>query len=79
MTFDLVFVLIVLAITFALMVWERLPLDIVALLVLCALLLGGILSPAEAFRVFSNDAPIAVAGLVVCIIAIWLIPKIRAF
>lgn len=65
MTLDLVFVLIVLAFTFALMVWERLPLDIVALLALCALLLGGILSPAEAFRVFSNDAPIAVAGMFV--------------
>ena len=43
------------------MVWEKLSLDIVALLALSALLVSGILSPAEAFTVFSNDAAITVA------------------
>ncbi len=47
--------------TFALMVWEKLSLDIVAMLAFSALLVTGILTPAEVFQVFSNDAAITVA------------------
>jgi len=50
-----------LAATFALMVWEKLSLDLVAMLAFSALLVSGILTPAEAFKVFSNDAAITVA------------------
>ncbi len=58
-------VLALVAVTFAVMVWEKFSLDVVALLALCALLLTGILNPAEAFQVFSNDAPLTVACMFV--------------
>ncbi len=61
MTLEMLFVFAVLAITFVLMVWEKLSLDIVAMLAFSALLAVGILTPAEAFKVFSNDAAITVA------------------
>ncbi len=47
--------------TIALMVWEKLSVDLVAMLAFGALLATGILTPAEAFKVFSNDAVITVA------------------
>lgn len=50
-----------LAATFAMMVWERFSLDIVAMLAFSALLISGILTPAEAFKVFGNEATITVA------------------
>jgi di/tricarboxylate transporter len=61
MTWQMLFVFALLATTFALMVWEKLSLDVVALVAFSALLLTGILTPAEAFRVFSNEAVITVA------------------
>jgi len=61
MTWQLVIVFGLLAATFALMVWEKLSLDLVAMLAFSALLVTGILTPAEAFKVFSNDAAITVA------------------
>ena len=54
-----------LAATFALMVWEKLSLDIVAMLTFSTLLAAGILTPAEAFKVFGNDAAITVACMFV--------------
>ncbi len=59
----MIFVFGVLGATFAFMVWEKLSLDIVAMLAFTALLLTGILSPTEAFTVFSNDAAITVAAM----------------
>ena len=61
MTWEMLFVFGLLAVTFAMMVWEKLSLDIVAMLALSALLAAGILTPAEAFKVFSNEAAITVA------------------
>jgi di/tricarboxylate transporter len=61
MTWQMAFVFALLAAMFALMVWEKLSLDLVALTAFSALLVAGILTPAEAFRVFSNDAVITVA------------------
>jgi di/tricarboxylate transporter len=61
MTWQMLFVFALLAATFALMVWEKLSLDIVALTAFSALLVAGILTPAEAFKVFSNEAVITVA------------------
>jgi len=63
MNWEMIFVFVVLAATFALMVWEKLSLDIVAMLAFSALLITGILNPAEAFQVFSNDAAITVAAM----------------
>lgn len=61
MTWQLFIVFGLLAATFALMVWEKLSLDLVAMLAFSVLLATGILTPAEAFKVFSNDAAITVA------------------
>jgi di/tricarboxylate transporter len=59
----MIFVFAILAVTFGLMVWEKLSLDIVAMLAFSALLAAGILTPAEAFKVFSNEAAITVASM----------------
>ncbi len=61
----MIFVFGLLAVTFALMVWERLSIDLVAMLAFSALLVAGILTPAEAFKVFGNDAVITVACMFV--------------
>ena len=63
MTWEIIYVFAVVAITFGLMVSEKLSLDLVAMLAFSALLLGGILTPGEAFQVFSNEAPITVASM----------------
>ena len=65
MTWQMLIVFGLLAATFTLMVWEKLSLDIVAMLAFSALLVTGILTPAEAFRVFSNEAAITVACMFV--------------
>jgi di/tricarboxylate transporter len=49
----------------ALFVSERLPVDVVALLVVLALIATGLLTPAEAFAGFANPAVIAVAAIFV--------------
>jgi di/tricarboxylate transporter len=61
MTWQTLVVFGLLAATFALMVWERMSLDLVAMLAFSVLLASGILTPAEAFRVFGNEAVITVA------------------
>lgn len=61
MTWQMLLVFTVLIISFALMVWEKLPLSLVAMLAFSTLLVTGILTPGEAFSVFSNEAPITVA------------------
>ena len=63
MTWQMIFVFGLLAASFGLMVWEKLSLDIIAMLVFTALLAAGILTPAEAFKVFSNEAAITVASM----------------
>jgi len=61
----MLFVFGLLAASFAMMVWEKLSLDVVAMLAFSALIITGILTPAEAFQVFSNDAVITVACMFV--------------
>jgi di/tricarboxylate transporter len=61
MTWEMLVVFGLVAATFALMAWEKLSLDVVAMLAFSILLVTGILTPAEAFGVFSNDAAITVA------------------
>ncbi|MBI4661489.1 MAG: SLC13 family permease [Verrucomicrobia bacterium] len=61
MTWETVFVFLLIGATFGFMVREKLTPDLVSMLALGVLLVAGILTPAEAFKVFSNDAVIAVA------------------
>lgn len=63
MTFEIGFVFALMAITFGMMVWEKFSLDVVAMLAFSALVITGILTPAEAFKVFSNEAAITVASM----------------
>ncbi|MEW6305247.1 MAG: SLC13 family permease [Verrucomicrobiota bacterium] len=64
-TWEIAFVFILLAMTFGAMVWEKISVDLIALLALCALMVTGILTPREAFQVFGNDAAITVACMFV--------------
>ena len=65
MTWQMLLVFVLLAASFALMVWEKLSVDMVAMLAMSVLLAVGILSPQEAFQVFGNDAAITVACMFV--------------
>lgn len=59
----MLFTLIILAVTALLFALNRVRSDVVALCALIALLLGGVLSPAEALSGFSNPVVIMMAGL----------------
>lgn len=60
-----VFVLVLILVAIALFATERLPVDSVGLLVLVALVLGGVLTPREAIAGFGNPALVAVGALFV--------------
>ncbi|MBT8440918.1 MAG: SLC13 family permease, partial [Gammaproteobacteria bacterium] len=60
MTFDIAIVLIILAVALVLFVSESLRMDLVALLVLCALTVTQVVTPNEAISGFSNAAVITV-------------------
>jgi di/tricarboxylate transporter len=64
-TIETLFVFFLVLCAFGAMVWEKVSVDLVAMLAFSALLVAGILTPAEAFSVFSNDAAITIAGLFV--------------
>ena len=63
MTLDIALVLGILVAAFVLFVTERLRMDLVALLVMSALALTGLVSPADALSGFSNPAVITVWGM----------------
>jgi di/tricarboxylate transporter len=65
MTWQMLVVFGLLAATFTLMVWEKLSPDVIAMLAFSGLLITGILTPSEAFKVFSNEAAITVACMFV--------------
>jgi di/tricarboxylate transporter len=65
MNWEIGFVLLLMAGTFGIMVSERLRPDLVAMLSLATLILSGILTTAEGFSVFSNDAVITVGCMFV--------------
>jgi di/tricarboxylate transporter len=65
MTFEIILVLSILAGAVACFATERLPVDLVALLVLSALLVSRILTPQEAISGFSNTATVTVAAMFV--------------
>ena len=65
MTFEILLVLAILAVAVACFVTERLPVDLVALLVLSALLGSGILTPEQAISGFGHTATATVAAMFV--------------
>jgi di/tricarboxylate transporter len=78
-TLEIALTLSILAAAIALFVTERLPVDVVALLVLLSLVIAGLLTPAEAFAGFASPAVVAVgaifvvsAGLFQCGLAGWM-------
>lgn len=62
---DTILVFVILAVTIALFVSDRIRLDLVALMSLLSLSLAGILTPAEALAGFSDPVVIMIAGLFV--------------
>ena len=65
MSMDALLTLLILFTAMALFVSEKLPMDVVAMLVLASLLVLGIVSPSEALSGFSNEATITVAAMFV--------------
>jgi di/tricarboxylate transporter len=59
-TLEIALVLLILAASVVLFVTEWLRMDVVALLVMCALAVAGLVSPAEALAGFSNEAVVTV-------------------
>ncbi len=65
MTLPIAFVLILLVIAVALFATERVSVDLVAFMLLIALVVGGVLTPHEAFEGFSNDIIIILGSIFV--------------
>jgi di/tricarboxylate transporter len=65
MTFEIAFVLALVVIAVILFATEKLPVDLVALLVMGALLVSGIISPEEGIAGFSNTATVTVGAMFV--------------
>lgn len=63
MTWEIGLILLLIAVVFALLVKEVLPSDIVALGALVLVAITGLITPAEAFQSFANEAPITVASM----------------
>lgn len=65
MTGEILFVFLLLLVTIILFVSNRLRLDVVAILVILALMLSGLLSPKEALSGFGDPVVLLIAGLFV--------------
>ena len=65
MTLPIAFVLTLLVIAIALFATERISVDIITFILLIALVVGGVLGPAEAFEGFSNDIIIILGAIFV--------------
>lgn len=63
MSIEIIFVFVVLLLAVFLFVTEKLPVDLVALLVMALLLVSGIISPAEGLSGFSNTATLTVGAM----------------
>jgi di/tricarboxylate transporter len=64
-TLSMVTVVVVLVAAVVLFITEKLPVDLVALLMMITLTLAGVLTPKEAFSGFSDEATITVAGMLI--------------
>lgn len=65
MSFDMIYTFSVLAIAVLFFIFEWIRADVVAVLVLVSLTVGGVLTPDEAFAGFSSNAVIAIGALLV--------------
>ena len=65
MTLPIAFVLALLVLAIALFATERISVDLITFILLIALVVGGVLSPAEAFAGFSNDIIIILGAIFV--------------
>ena len=65
MTLQIAFTLTILAVAIALFISERLPPDVVSLLVMLVLVLSGLLAPEEAFDSFANPVVITIGSIFV--------------
>lgn len=65
MTPDIVLVTIILLATLVLLISERLSIDLIAIGIMVALMLSGVLTPKEAVAGFANPAPLTVGALLV--------------
>ncbi|REJ83872.1 MAG: SLC13 family permease [Acidobacteria bacterium] len=65
MSIPLITTLVTLAVASILLCSERVPVDVTALGVLVVLMVGGVLTPADALRGFSSDAVVAIGGIFV--------------
>ncbi|MFO7769015.1 MAG: SLC13 family permease, partial [bacterium] len=65
MTFDMFLVYLLLAAAIPLFAWERVSFDVTALVIMSALMLSGILTPAEGLSGFSNEATVTIAAMFV--------------
>lgn len=63
MTWEVIFIIVLLAAALASFLIDRFTPDLTALMVFSALLVSGILTPREAFSVFTNPAPVAVGAM----------------
>ena len=63
MSGDILFVLATLVITVVLLLTEKLRVDVVAVLIMLALLTFGLLSPSEGVAGFSNQATLTVGAM----------------
>ena len=65
MTLPIAFVLLLLVVAVALFASERISVDLITFILLIALVVGGVLSPGEAFEGFSNDIIIILGAIFV--------------
>ncbi len=65
MTFDIVFVFVLLLVTLLLFITEKFPVDLVALMVMATLLISGIITPEDGISGFSNTATVTVGAMFV--------------
>ncbi len=63
MNTEIIIILIILVTAVVLFVTEKIPVDLVALMVMAVLILAGILTPEEGFTGFSNEATITIAAM----------------
>lgn len=65
MTLDVILTLCVLLLAFVLFVWNRFRIDVVGLIVMSVVIIGGLVTPAEAISGFSNEAVVTIAAMFV--------------
>ncbi len=65
MTFEIIFVFLLVLVTIFLFITEKFPVDLVALMVMACLLVSRVISPEEGISGFSNTATVTVAAMFV--------------